>query len=354
MSVQLDLITGGDAPTMAEDPTAKDDTMSTSSDTVTTNPTEPSAHPNFPVPSVVGMGTANFGDRELLVNAVVEAVKQGVRLFDTAQGYGSEPGLGEGLAKSGVDRAELWISAKIDLSGEEDAAARVDRQLASTLKNLRTTYLDSVVFHWPMPLDRVGCDDAAIRRKAWMALEAHYHAGTVRYIGVSNWTVPLLKETLSYATVKPAVNQFELSPLVYQEELLEFCKDNDIATMAYSSYGTCWMAAFEPDHVPWPVTNLNSTAGDGTAVEAVAAETGRTRAQVCLRWCLQHGAIVIPKTSKGSRIKEALGALDFTLSDSQMNALNAMRDSRRGVAASLKHHTSIIRAGYKGDQKNKY
>lgn len=303
----------------------------------------------YPAP-VLGMGTANFGDRKLLVDAVCSAVKQGIRLFDTAQSYGSEQGLGDALQVAGVAREELFLSCKIDLAASEDPAARVSRQVKSSLANLHTTYLDSVIFHWPIALDRHDADNAAIRKAAWLALEEFVAAGVVRHIGVSNWTAELLRETLSYATVRPAVNQIEFSPVVYQRELLQFCKDEGITVVGYSSYGTCWMAMFEPDHVPWGVTNLNKD----PAVAALAKEVGRTPAQVCLRWCMHKGVVVIPKTSKASRIREALGVFDFSLTPDQIAVLDAMRDERRGAAASIEHHSRIIAVGYKGDQKNEY
>ena len=163
---------------------------------------------------VVGLGTAQFADGNhdgTLSDVVAAAARAGVRLFDTAQNYGSEVGLGQGLRKSGVPRGELWISCKVDLNSAEDPAARMERQVRSTLKNLCLDkippefggYLDSAVIHWPICLDKHDADHKMARAESWRGLERLGEQGLVRNIGVSNWSCDLLDELLTMATVKP-------------------------------------------------------------------------------------------------------------------------------------------------------
>ena len=318
---------------------------------------------------MLGLGTAGNGagntdgSLERLV-AAAALPPHNIELFDTAQNYGSEAALGQGLANSGVARASLFLSCKVDLDSTEDPGERVRRQVASSLRNLQTEYLDSVIIHWPIFLDRHDGDHALARKEAWRALEGLVRAGTVRCIGVSNWTADLLDELLTLAAVRPALNQVEFSPAVHQRELHAFGTAEGIATVGYercasfttrislhqptpthrySHYGMCWMALHEAEAsgVTYGVTDLTQHA----EVAAVAAEAGCTAAQALLRWSLQHGVVCIPKTAREGRLQEALGALHVELSGAQMgrlDTLSAIGRGLRGTEASIRNHLTLL------------
>ena len=305
-------------------------------------------HPLLPSLPMLGLGTAdNGGCDETMSVAVATAAQCGVRLFDTAQNYGSEAALGEGLRRAGLvggqfdkrDRA-LFLSCKVDLCSpeREDPALRVRRQVASTLANVGVTTLDSVIIHWPICLDNASADHGAARRGAWQALEALVREGTVTHIGVSNWTAPLLDELLTYARIPPALNQVEVSPVCYQRELLDFCSAAKVAVMGYSPLGSCWMARYWPAHVPHGVTELVQHVD----VRTVAAEAGCTPAQALLSWSLHHGVVAIPKSVRPERIGASLQAPAVRLSSALVERLNALNDPQRGTEAAVEAHLRVI------------
>jgi diketogulonate reductase-like aldo/keto reductase len=294
---------------------------------------------------VLGLGTAAHGDGNTdgtVENIVADAAGAGIRLFDTAQNYGSEAGVGAGLAKCGVARDSFFLSCKVDLDSQEDPVERMRRQVNSSLANLQTSYLDSVIIHWPVCLDKHDADHKTTRKLSWQALEHLVDEGLVRSIGVSNWTPDLMDELLTHARIRPSLNQVEFSPAVYQKELLDYCTDERIMTMGYSHYGMCWLAMYvrEESGVEYAVTDLTQ---DET-VGAIANEISCTPAQALLRWSMQHGVIVIPKTSKLSRVEESKGAFDISLSAEQMERMNALSMCpQRGTDASIRSHLRVIK-----------
>jgi diketogulonate reductase-like aldo/keto reductase len=165
--------------------------------------------PRFRMP-ILGLGTAAHGDGNTdgtLENIVSDAAQTGIRLFDTAQNYGSEVGVGYGLAKCGVARECMFLSTKVDLDSKEDPVERMRRQVNSSLRNLQTDYLDSVIIHWPVCLNDQKADHKTIRKLSWKALESMVDEGLIRNIGVSNWTPDLIDELLTHARIRPALNQ---------------------------------------------------------------------------------------------------------------------------------------------------
>ena len=303
---------------------------------------------------VVGLGTAAFQDGSSLSDVVASAAKDGIRLFDTAQNYGSEVELGKGLRRSGVGRGELWINAKVDLNSEEDPVARMERQVMSSLKNLGLDvlipeaggYLDSVMVHWPVCLDNENGDHKAIRAESWRGLERLVEQGLVRNIGVSNWTCDLLDELLSMPdlAVKPAVNQIEYSPLVHQVDIRDYCDAMGIRVMSYSPYGMCWLALYaaEDSGVTYGVTNLLQH----ETVLRIAQESGATPAQVLLIWGLEQGVLQIPKSAHPGRVREAFHSLRLApLSEDHRASLDALSVCpQRGTAASIQAHLKVIQA----------
>ena len=298
---------------------------------------------------MLGLGTA---DNEKGDDSMAEAVRFGtqecgVQMLDTAQNYGSERAIGNGLR--GAERSSIFIGTKVDLASAsfEDPRQRVRRQVTSSLSNMGLTYIDSVVIHWPVCLNDAEADHKLARISAWRALEELHHARVVRHIGLSNWSPDLLDELLATATVRPVLNQVEWSPVCHDPELLAQCEHEGIAVVGYSPYGTCWMSKHAPWAVPWAQTPLTS---DATVLDVAAQVSGPDESDVCsaalvlLRWAMQLGVAAIPKSTDPSRIAQSLRALDgaFALDGQQMERLAALRDPRRGVEASIEGHLRVI------------
>jgi len=247
----------------------------------------------------------------------VRAIEAGYRLFDTAQAkeWYLEAELGEALEMSGANRSSLFITTKLhprDL-GETSTLAAFPRSLS----NLRTTYLDAFLLHYPRCFGSL-CGPAPAEgtwKDSWRALEALYERGEVRAIGVSNFGTPELKELIeSVARIRPHVVQSWMDPLHQERPLREFCRAHGILFQAYSTLGTQW-------------------AGRGVKVNPVlrhpviggiASKVLRSAAQVTLRWALQHGVAIIPRSSKPAHMAASLRLFDFELSPAQMNAIDAL------------------------------
>lgn len=306
-------------------------------------------HPVLPAVPVIGLGTAGAAGLDAEVaDAVCAATKEcGVRLIDTAQNYGSEAAIGEGLRRSGVTQADgLFMLAKVDLASaaREDPAQRVRRQVRSSLERLGVRKLDAVVIHWPICLDRActEAEHAESRRGAWGALEELVAEGVIGLIGTSNWSAALLDELLAHAKVRPSINEVESSPACPQNELLDYCARHGIAVVGYSPYGGCWLADYYTDFVPWGAESKGKNLIRSPAVAAIAAELGCSAAQVLLAWAVERGVVPIPKSTKPTRIAESLAACAIELRASHIAALDGLADPRRGVQPSIDAHRAII------------
>lgn len=235
--------------------------------------------------------------------AVTAALAAGYRSIDTAAVYGNEEGVGRAIAASGLAREELFITSKVwiaDLGREATLAAYAD-----SLAKLGLDYLDLYLIHWPAP-----ATDAYL--ESWQALEELAAAGRVRAIGVSNFLPEHLERLIALGGTVPAVNQVETHPALQQRDITTFNAANGIATEAWSPLA---QGAVLTD----------------PAVLAIAAAHGRTPAQAILRWHLQQGRVIIPKSVTPSRMAENLDVLDFELSADELAALDALeRDGRTG------------------------
>jgi len=277
--------------------------------------------------------------------AVNVAFHNGIRLVDTAQNYGTMKGIQRGLWREGGEaHSQMFIICKVDLATTdfENTEERMRRQVWASIKKLNVRWLDAAVIHWPICLDAPASqkEQAMVRRRAWTALEQLVIERRIDHLGVSNWTPELLDELSSYARIQPSLNQVEFSPLCYQRELLEDCSRRNMAVVGYSPFGQCWLSKFHPDFVPWGPTDLTAT----EVVRRISEEVGCTPGQVLLRWALQHGVAVIPKTERPQRVREARRCVDggFKLNKEQMALLDALRDERRGVEASIEAHSRVI------------
>ena len=238
----------------------------------------------------LGLGVWQILDGPACVDAVRWALELGYRHIDTAQAYGNEESVGRGLRESGVPRDEVFLTTKFHPQ-RKDPVAQIER----SLQRLGVDRVDLYIIHWP----------GGGPTWAWPGMERAREQGHARSIGVSNFSSGELDEVVQVASSRPVVNQVQFSPFEYRRALFDAAKRLDIAIEAYSPLGT------------------GRHLGNAT-VASVAAEAGRTPAQVLLRWCLQRGTVVIPKSAHRDRIAENAGVFDFTLSVEQMSRLDAL------------------------------
>ncbi|WP_345436890.1 aldo/keto reductase [Actinoallomurus vinaceus] len=251
----------------------------------------------------LGFGVWQIPDEEA-VSAVRTAVEVGYRSIDTAAAYENEEGVGKAIASSGIPRDELFVTTK--LWNADQGYDRTLRAFDRSLDKLGLDHVDLYLVHWPLP-----AKDAYV--ETWKALEKVYDEGRARAIGVSNFQIPHLRRLIEETDVVPAVNQIELHPYLQQEELRAFHAEHGIATEAWS-----------------PLAQGGTLLKDD-AVTRLAAEHGRTPAQIVLRWHVQIGNVVIPKSVTPSRIRENIEVFDFELSDDDLAAIARLdRGERTG------------------------
>jgi diketogulonate reductase-like aldo/keto reductase len=250
---------------------------------------------------ILGLGVWQVPDGMESVNAVRWALDLGYRHIDTAQAYGNEESVGRALRDSGVPRHEVFLTTKFYPGSGEDPVAAAEQ----SLRRLGVDQVDLYLIHWP----------AGGPTWAWPGMERARELGLARSIGVSNFGASELEDVIAAGTIAPAVNQVEFSPLEYRRGLLDACRRRQVAVEAYSPLGTGRHLSDE-------------------TVNRVAQRTGRTRAQVLLRWCLQHDVLVIPKSTHRERIAENAQIFDFALSDEDMAELDAL-DQTNGTDLAL-------------------
>ncbi len=230
--------------------------------------------------------------------AVGAALELGYRHIDTAQGYRNERGVGEGIRASGLDRGEVFVTSKLNNDAHRPDDAR--RAFEATLAALGTDYVDLFLIHWPLPAR----DDGDFVT-TWRTLGEFFRDGRARSIGVSNFQVPHLERLAAETDIVPAVNQIEVHPFLTNEAVRAYGRAHGIATEAWS-----------------PIAKGRVL--DEPTVVRIAEQVGRTPAQVVLRWHIQHGDIVFPKSTSPARMRENLGLFDFTLDAADDAALAAL------------------------------
>ena len=249
----------------------------------------------------VTMPQLGFGVFLVPADEVVEpvrvALETGYRLIDTAKLYGNEEGVGRAIAASGIPRDEIFVTTKV--WNTEQGYDSTLRAFDDSVKRLGLDQLDLYLIHWPMPAQDRYVD-------TWRALERLYADGRVRAIGVSNFAETHLERLLAETGTAPAVDQVELHPGFTQDSLREFNRAHGIVTESWSPLGR------------------GQGLLDSPVVEAIAAAHDRTPGQVVLRWHLQLGLVVIPKSVRPARIRENFAVFDFDLDDSEMSALSAL------------------------------
>ena len=275
---------------------------------------------------------------------VDEALKCGYRHLDSACDYGNEAEVGAGLKRAlqaGVrEREDLWVTSK--LWNTYHAAEHVRPALERSLRDLQVDYLDLYLIHFPIALRYVPLEkryppgwfyepEAAEPRaetarvpiwETWQAMENLVRGGPVRNLGVCNFNVALLRDLLSYAEIAPAVLQVELHPLLAQEKLLRFCREQGMVVTAFSPLGAA-------SYVELGMAGEGDSVLEQSIVREIAARHRKTPAQVVLRWGVQRGTAVIPKTSRVERLRENLAIFDFELSADEMKAIRGLDRHRR-------------------------
>ena len=291
----------------------------------------------------VGLGLWKI-DPQSVAETVYEAIKRGYRHLDSAADYGNEKQVGEGIAQALADglcaREDLWITSKLwnTYHRKEHVQAACERSLS----DLGLDYFDLYLVHFPIPLQYVDFDqryppewiydpnaenpcmalDSVPLSETWAAMEELVENRLVRKIGVCNYSAVLLHDLMSYARIKPAMLQIESHPYLTQEALIRTAQSYNIAVTAFSPLGALSYVSLDM-----------ASSGDSVLTEPVVLATaellGVTPAQVVLRWGIQRGTAIIPKTSRAERLSENIALSDFSLTDSDMEAISALNQNRR-------------------------
>ncbi len=247
---------------------------------------------------LLGLGVWQIPDGPECEQAVRWALEAGYRHVDTARLYGNEASVGRALRAGGVPREELFVTTKL-LPRVKDGV----RALEGSLGRLGLDHVDLYLVHWP----------TALSARHWRDLEALHERGLARAIGVSNWGLGELGPTLAAADVTPHVNQVQFSPFTFRRRLLEACEERGIALEAYSPL-------------------VRGRRLDHPVIARVAERHGRTPAQVLLRWAIERGVAVIPKSARRERIEENARVFDFALGAEDVAALDAL-DTTGGTSS---------------------
>lgn len=247
----------------------------------------------------LGFGVFQIRDLAMAEEAVANALQVGYRLIDTATAYGNEEAVGKAIAASGLDREEVFVTSKLWVSQFTYEKAR--EGIDQSLRKLGLDYMDLYLLHQPYG-DIAG---------AWKAMEEAQKAGKIRSIGVSNFYADQVKNLELMAKVKPAVNQIEISPWFQQEEEVAFLQGEEIAAEAWAPFAEGKDGIFS----------------DPT-IASIGSRYGKSNGQVILRWLLQRGIVVIPKSMHRARMEENFDVFDFHLTDEEM-ALMASLDRKR-------------------------
>jgi len=264
------------------------------------------------IPDIVlnnGQRIPQFGFGVFLVKpkdteaAVSAALQAGYRHIDTAEMYGNEKQVGEAIRRSGLDRSEVYVTSKLnnDAHRPDDARSAFDE----SLKALGFDYIDLFLIHWPLPT-RYDGDYVS----TWKTLEEFYRDGRARSIGVSNFQPHHLRRLHQETEIRPAVDQIELHPFLTQEDVTGFCAEHQIAIEAWSPLG-------RGNDLADPV------------IGSIARRVGKTPAQVVLRWHIERGNIIFPKSVQPDRIRENIDIFDFELSGADVETITALNRNER-------------------------
>ncbi len=249
----------------------------------------------------LGLGVYQIPPGTSTFKAVKYALEIGYRHIDTAMIYGNESDVGKALNYSDVKREDIFITTKVWNSDQGYDSTM--KAFESSLKRLSLSYVDLYLVHWPVRGKII---------ETWKAMIQLLNNGKVRAIGVSNYSINQLKETIQNSDIVPAINQVEFHPYLYQKDLLQFCKSNVIQLEAYS-----------------PLTRGNRL--NDPNIVRIAKTYDKTPAQILVRWSLQHDLIVIPKSSHDERILENSQLFDFHINQKDMEILDSLNEDLHTV-----------------------
>ena len=250
---------------------------------------------------VVGLGVAELSEEET-ERSVIAALEAGYRLIDTATVYGNEEAVGRAIAASGIPREDLFVTTKVANADQGFNSSK--EALAASLERLGLDYVDMYMIHWPAAQLVKYIDTYGAMQKVQL------EEGKIRSIGVCNFLDEHLTTISDLTYTHPAVNQIELHPLLNQAELRQLHADRGIVTEAYSPLGVGALL-------------------ENPTLVSIAEAHGKSPAQVSIRWSLQLGNVVIPRSSSPERIKENIDVFDFELTDDEMTAINGLNDGTR-------------------------
>ncbi|MHD0397398.1 aldo/keto reductase [Staphylococcus simulans] len=252
----------------------------------------------------VGLGTYRVENNDTLAQRVAFAIENGYRSIDTAARYGNEEKVGEGIKRglqaAEIQRSNLFITSKLWL--EDYGRLNVEAAYQRTLDKLGLNYLDLYLMHWPGPSEEEMIE-------TWKGMEDLLKQNKVKNIGVSNFQPHHLESLLSHTSIKPAINQVEFHPYLTQNDLRLYLKAQHIQMEAWSPF-------------------MNRDILKDKTIQAIAKEVGKSPAQVVLRWNIQHGVVVIPKSVTPSRIKENINVFDFELSKTHMQRIDDLNQNK--------------------------
>ena len=252
----------------------------------------------------LGLGVFQTPDGKATSQAVTWALQAGYRHIDTAMIYGNEESVGQGIRDSGLKRRDVFLTTK--LWNDDIRSGRAKEAFEESLDRLGTDYVDLYLIHWP----------AQGWQQAWQDMEELYRQRRVRAIGVCNFQQHHLEELHSISSTKPAVNQIESSPQFVNQELIDYCHGElRVDVEAYS-----------------PLGGTGGSVLSDPRLESISRRVGRSPAQVVLRWHIQRGLIVIPKSTHQERIEQNAQVFDFTLDEDDMKAISAMDSGIRAGA----------------------
>jgi methylglyoxal/glyoxal reductase len=248
---------------------------------------------------ILGLGTYLSNPGKETQAAVEYALETGYRHIDTAAFYKNEEDVGNAVRNSGIPRSEIFVTTK--LWNSEQGFDKALRAFDNSLKKLKLDYVDLYLIHWPIP---------KLRIDSWRALERIYQQGYCKSIGVSNYMQRHIEELISFAAILPSVNQIEFSPYLYLKELQDFCRDCSIYIQAYTPL-------------------VRGKKKDDPRLLSIAKKYNKSWAQILIRWALQVGTIVLPKSVHKERIHENADIFDFEISEKDMDEIKSFHYNYR-------------------------
>lgn len=253
----------------------------------------------------IGLGVFRVEDGEDCKNAVKHAIVNGYRSIDTAMIYKNEKSVGEGIKEgikeAGIDRSDLFVTSKLWL--DDYGLGNVEKAYDTSLENLQLDYLDLYLMHWP------GTDED-LMIETWHEMERLYNNDRVKNIGVSNFMVSHLETSLQRTDVKPVINQVEYHPYLVQNDLKLYLESRKIVMESWSPL-------------------MNAKILDDETINEIAEETGKSPAQVVIRWNIENGLVTIPKSVTPERIEENIDVFGFSLSKTQISRINQLNKNER-------------------------